>query len=103
MRVRAGIVGAALLIVAASNAQAGLKVFACFPEWASLARTLGGDRLDVFQAASPDINPDYVQATPALIAAFQNADLAVCTGINFEEDWLPILQQRSGNPKPAVG
>jgi zinc/manganese transport system substrate-binding protein len=86
-----------------STAQAGLKVFACFPEWASLTRTLGGDRVEVFQAAPPDINPDYVQATPALIAAYSNADLAVCTGINFEEDWLPTLQQKSGNAKLAPG
>src|SRR5260221_4928444 len=103
MRFRGGIVGAALFIAAVSNAQAGLKVFACFPEWASLARTLGGDRLDVFQASAADINPDYVQATPGLMAAFHDADLAVCTGINFEEDWLPTLQARSGNPKLANG
>src|SRR5262249_54184449 len=103
MRIKAGIIGAALIIAAVSSAQANLKVFACFPEWASLTRTLGGDRVEVFQAAPPDINPDYVQATPALIAAYSNADLAVCTGINFEEDWLPILQQKSGNAKLAPG
>lgn len=103
MRVRAGIVGAALFFAAMSTAQAGLKVFACFPEWASLARSLGGDRLDVFQASSPEINPDYVQATPGLMAAFHDADLAICTGIHFEDDWLPTLQERSGNPKLAVG
>jgi zinc/manganese transport system substrate-binding protein len=103
MRISAGIVGAALFIAAVSNAQAGLKVFACFPEWASLARTLGGDRLDVFQASAADVNPDYVQATPGLIAAFQEADLAICTGIDFEDEWLPTLQERSGNAKLANG
>jgi zinc/manganese transport system substrate-binding protein len=103
MRIRAGIVGAALFFAAVSSAQANLKVFACFPEWASLARTLGGDRLEVFEASSPTVNPDYVTATPTLMAAFHDADLAICTGIDFEDEWLPTLQERSGNPKLAVG
>jgi zinc/manganese transport system substrate-binding protein len=38
---------AALLGSLALNAQAALNVVACEPEWASLARELGGDRLNV--------------------------------------------------------
>jgi zinc/manganese transport system substrate-binding protein len=103
MRILAAIAGAALLASTASGAEAKLKVFACFPEWASLTQAIGGDRVEVFLATSPLENPDYAAPTPGLIAALGNADVIVCTGAHFEEEWLPTMLTKANNPKVAPG
>src|SRR5690606_3955299 len=38
------------LLVWPAAAQADLKIFACVPEWGSLARTIGGERVHVTDA-----------------------------------------------------
>ncbi len=103
MRILAAIVGAALLASTASAAEAKLKVFACFPEWASLTQVIGGDRVEVFLATSAQENPDYAAPTPGMIAALGNADVIVCTGADFEDAWLPTMLTKANNPKVAPG
>lgn len=75
-----------------------LTVFACEPEWAALTRILAPQaRVHVATQAGQD--PHHIEARPALIARLRSADLAVCTGADLEAGWLPVLQQRAGNPK----
>lgn len=89
--------GVALAWMAAAPAQA-LTVFACEPEWAALTRILAPQaRVHVATHAGQD--PHHIEARPALIAQLRAADLAVCTGADLEAGWLPVLQQRAGNPK----
>ncbi|HEY9214826.1 MAG TPA: metal ABC transporter substrate-binding protein [Ancylobacter sp.] len=97
--------GAALLAAFATGARAApLDVFACVPEWASLVKTIGGDRIGtVTLATSPFDNPDNMKPTPAIIAGLSNADLMVCTGIGLEEEWLPSLMEKANNPRVAKG
>jgi zinc/manganese transport system substrate-binding protein len=78
-------------------AWAGLRVFACEPEWASLARELGGDRLEVYVATTARQDPHRIEARPSLIAQARRADLLLCTGGGLEVGWLPILLAESGN------
>lgn len=80
-----------------------LNIFACEPEWAALAGELAGERAVVFSATSARQDAHHVEARPALIARLRNADLAVCTGLELESGWLPLLQQRAGNPRLAPG
>jgi zinc/manganese transport system substrate-binding protein len=94
----------ALLLAAASwPALASLNIFACTPEWGSLAKELGGERATVFVATSPLQDPHHVQARPSLIARARRADLVVCTGAELEIGWLPLVQTQSGNPRIQVG
>jgi zinc/manganese transport system substrate-binding protein len=86
-----------LLLVASSSAMADLNIFACEPEWASLSKELGGDKVTVFSATTGLQDPHYIQARPSLIAKARRADLLVCTGAELEIGWLPLLQQKSGN------
>jgi zinc/manganese transport system substrate-binding protein len=79
------------------TAHAKPNVFACEPEWASLAEELGGDKVAVYQAISPKQDPHRVQARPSLVARMRSADLAVCTGADLEVGWLPVLMQSAGN------
>lgn len=94
---------AVALMAAALPAHAALKVVACEPEWASLATELGGDRIEVSSATTALQDPHRIEARPSLIARVRNADLLVCTGMELEAGWLPVLVQQSGNAKVAPG
>lgn len=83
--------------VLASAAHA-LTVFACEPEWAALVRELA-PHAKVHTATHALQDPHHIEARPSLIAALRRADLAVCTGAELEAGWLPMLQQRAGNPR----
>ncbi len=85
------------------HAQAALNVVACEPEWASLAKELGGDKLSVSSATTALQDPHRIEARPSLIARVRNADLLVCTGMELEVGWLPVLIQQSGNAKLTAG
>jgi zinc/manganese transport system substrate-binding protein len=98
---------AALLLFAASlhpqAAQAALNVLACEPEWESLVKELGGDKVKVSSATTALQDPHRIEARPSLIARTRNADLLVCTGLELETGWLPALIQQSGNAKIVAG
>ena len=93
----------AALLGAGLHAQAALKIVACEPEWAALARELGGERVHVSSATTALQDPHRIEARPSLIARVRNADLLVCTGLELEAGWLPLLLQQSGNAKVAPG
>ncbi len=91
---------AALLDAAPAHA---LNVFACEPEWGSLTRALGGDRVDVYVATNGLQDPHMIQARPALIARLRRADLAVCTGAELEIGWMPVLLRSAANGNVQPG
>ena len=82
---------------------AALSIFACTPEWGSLATELGGDKANVYTATTALQDPHRIEARPSLIARARNADLVVCTGAELEIGWLPLVQSQSGNPKIQQG
>jgi zinc/manganese transport system substrate-binding protein len=89
--------------VLAAPAHAALRVFSCEPEWAALAKEIGGDKVDATSATSPDQDVHYIQARPSLIAQMRRADLVVCTGADLEVGWLPVLMRQGGNAKVQPG
>ncbi|HEU4372583.1 MAG TPA: zinc ABC transporter substrate-binding protein, partial [Telluria sp.] len=97
----------ALLLGAASvlsaSAHAALNVLACEPEWESLTKEIGGDKVKVTSATNGLQDPHRIEARPGLIARTRNADLLVCTGLDLEVGWLPVLIQQSGNARIAAG
>jgi zinc/manganese transport system substrate-binding protein len=84
-------------------AHAALSVLACEAEWAALAGELGGRHVDAASATTGLQDPHRVDARPSLIARVRNADLLVCTGLELESGWLPVLLQQSGNPRIQPG
>jgi len=88
-----------LLSLFSNTVYAQVEVFACEPEWASLVRTLGGDRVRVYSATTAQQDPHHIQARPSLIAKVRRAELLVCTGAELETGWLPLLLRKSGNGK----
>ena len=96
-------VWAALLAAGALQAHAALNVVACEPEWAALARELGGDKVAASTATTASQDPHRIEARPSLIARVRNADVIVCTGLDLEVGWLPMLIRQSGNARLASG
>ena len=98
---------AALLVaacwLAATPAQAALRVLATTPEWAALARELGGEQVDVYPATSAFQDPHRIEARPSLVARARNADLVVAVGAELEIGWLPVLLRESGNARIQPG
>lgn len=89
--------------VAATSAHAAVNVLACEPEWEALTTELGGDKVKVSSATNALQDPHRIEARPSLIARTRNANLLVCTGLELEVGWLPVLVQQSGNSKIAAG
>jgi zinc/manganese transport system substrate-binding protein len=94
---------AALAFLVAAPAAAALNIFACEPEWGSLAKELAGDRASIFVATTALQDPHRIEARPSLIARARTADLLVCTGAELETGWLPLLLQQSGNARIQFG
>lgn len=90
-------------LLTAQPVLAQLHVFACEPEWAALATTLGGDRVSVFAATTGLQDPHQIQARPSLIARLRRADLVICTGAQLEIGWMPMLLRQAGNGRIQPG
>ncbi len=91
------------LLVVSQAAFASLNIFACTPEWGSLAKELGADKVKVYVAATALQDPHHVEARPSLIARARSADLMVCTGAELEAGWVPLVQAQSGNARIQPG
>ena len=95
---------ASVFLTAASlSAHAAINVLTCEPEWEALTTELGGDKVKVSSATNALQDPHRIEARPGLIARTRNADLVVCTGLELETGWLPVLVQQSGNAKIVTG
>ncbi len=99
--------GAALAFTSAAvlptAAYADLNIFACEPEWESLAKEIGGDKVTIYTATTAAQDPHRIQARPSLIARARAADLMVCTGAELEVGWLPQVIRQAANGKIQPG
>ena len=88
-----------IFFFAAMPAMAALNVFACEPEWASLAAELGGERVKTISATTAFQDPHHIEVRPSLISKVRRADLLICSGSELEIGWLPLLQRQASNAK----
>jgi zinc/manganese transport system substrate-binding protein len=88
---------------AGSSASAQLRVVATTPDLASVAREIGGDRVNVVALAKPTEDPHYVDAKPSHIVTLNRADALIEGGAELELGWLPPLLENSRNSKIAAG
>ena len=88
---------ALMFVLAAAPASAAFNVFASVPEWAALAREIGGERVNVSAATNALQDPHRVDAKPSLIARARSAQLVIATGAGLEVGWLPVVLRESGN------
>lgn len=76
---------------------ATLNIFSTVPEWAALAREIGGDKVRVYAATNAFQDPHRIEAKPSLLAQARQANLVVAAGADLEVGWLPLVVRDSGN------
>ena len=94
---------AILLLLVCGPVCAAVNVFACEPEWAALAKEIGGDKVSAVSATTALQDPHHIEARPSLIARVRNADMLICSGSELEAGWLPLLLTQSGNGRLQPG
>ncbi len=93
----------AALFLTVTPAHAKLRVFSCEPEWAALAKEIGGEFIDAHSATSAHQDVHYIQARPSLISRLRRADLLICSGADLEIGWLPVLLRKASNARVQPG
>jgi zinc/manganese transport system substrate-binding protein len=91
------------IAVTGSAASAQLRVVATTPDLASVAREIGGTRVNVVALAKPTEDPHYVDAKPSHIVTLNRADALIEGGAELELGWLPPLLENSRNRRIAAG
>ena len=91
------------VLACAFAAQAKLNVVATLPDFGSLAREIGGDKIDIIVLAKATEDPHFVDARPSFVVSLRNADVLIDGGAELEIGWLPPLLQNARNPKIEVG
>lgn len=100
---RSILVVCALFFAFITSASAKLKVVATLPDLASLAREIGGDKVEVTALAKPTEDSHFVDARPSFVVQLRIADVLIDGGAELELGWLPPLLQNARNPKIEVG
>src|SRR5881409_3204967 len=91
------------ILTCSFSAHAKLTVVATLPDFGSLAREVGGDKIDIVTLAKPTEDPHFVDARPSFVVSLRNADVLIDGGAELEIGWLPPLLQNARNPKIDAG
>ena len=86
------------------NAAAGetLRVVTTLPDYAVVAKEIGGDRVEVQAIVQGEQDAHYIRPKPSFVAMVRRADVLIDTGLDLEM-WLPTVIDKSGNTKVRSG
>ena len=94
------VISIALALIAFTvTAQAKLNVVATTPDLASIAKEIGGDKIELTTMARPTEDPHFVDAKPSFILKLNKADVLIHGGAELEVGWLPKLIEQARNAK----
>lgn len=79
-----------------------LKVVVTSSAYESIAKYIGGDKIEVHHIIEGNQDPHVVRPKPSLAVLLREADLYVGTGMDLEM-WSPALVNMSGNPHIRSG
>ena len=80
-----------------------VHVVSTIPTLGSLAKEVGGNRIDVQSLGKGYQDPHFVEAKPNLMVVLNRADLLLYVGLELEIGWLPPLVLGSRNPSIQNG
>jgi len=92
-----------VLLLCPLIAQAKLNVVATLPDFGSLAREIGKDKIDLVVLGKPSEDPHFVDPRPNFVASLRNADVLIESGAGLELGWLAPLLEKARNPKLDIG
>lgn len=96
------IAAAMVMLLAGGSAEAKVRVVTSTPDFAAIAKEIGGDRVDVESLAKGYQDPHFVDAKPIYITKLNRADILVYNGLDLEIGWLPILVTGARNSSIAT-
>lgn len=94
----------ALMVAPGVFAADKLKVVGTTEDLASLAREVGGDRVEVSTIGKGYQDPHFIEPKPSFLLLLKNTDLLIVVGLELEIGWLPPLldQSRNNNIRPGA-
>jgi zinc/manganese transport system substrate-binding protein len=92
-----------LLLLASAPLFAKVRVVSSLQDFASIADSVGGDRVETFALAKGYQDPHFVDAKPSFILKLSRADLLIVAGLELEIGYLPPLIDQSRNDKIHQG
>src|ERR1044071_3318278 len=86
-----------------ASAHAKLNVVATTPDLGSIAKEIGGDKIELTTLGKPTEDPHFVDAKPSFIVKLNHADVVIEGGAELEIGWLPALLDQARNDKIVTG
>jgi zinc/manganese transport system substrate-binding protein len=93
----------ALGLAGAMPAAAKVRVVTSIETLASLARAMGGDRVEVQSLGRGYADPHFIEPKLNLVTVLNRADLLAYVGLDLEVGWLPGMVTQSRNPRIQAG
>jgi zinc/manganese transport system substrate-binding protein len=87
------------LFISAKDASAKIRVVSSLPDFAAIAKEVGGDKVEVTSLAKGYQDPHFVDGKPSFILDLNKADLLIHDGLELEIGWLPPLVTGARNSK----
>jgi zinc/manganese transport system substrate-binding protein len=81
------------------EAAAKVNIVTSVPDFAAIAREIGGDKVDVISLAKGYQDPHFVDAKPVYVIKLNRADMLIYNGLELESGWLPLLVTGARNSK----
>ncbi len=91
------------LLGLAHAAEAKISVVTTLQDLASIAASVGGDRVETFALAKGYQDPHFVDAKPSFVLKLSRANLVIVAGLELEIGYLPPLLDQSRNDKIHTG
>jgi len=79
-----------------------LQVVTTLPDYADIAKRIGGNRIAVHAIVHGEQDAHYIRPKPSFVTMVRQADVLIDTGLDLEM-WLPTVIDKSGNPKVRSG
>src|SRR5512140_553364 len=97
------LLAAALTLAGPAEAAKKVRVVTTLADLASLAETVGGDRVEAMSLAKGYQDPHFVEPKPSFILKLHDADLLVVAGLELEIGYLPPLLDQARNEAVRPG
>ncbi len=85
------------LFLSPASAARKLRVVTTLSDFASLAQTIGGDRVEATSLAKGYQDPHFVEPKPSFILRLHDADVLIVAGLELEIGYLPPLLDQARN------
>ncbi len=92
-----------LLLLILLSVPEPLHVVTTTTDLADIARTVGGEHVDVRSLCRGPEDPHFLEARPSFLRLVNRADLVMVIGMELEEGYMPLLLRDAANPRVRPG